>query len=127
MRNRAPWCKVLFQPQAKYGDEVCLKTEGLQYLGLENTKSSRRNAGLLHGTPKDMETISRMFEVPLRETFRDFGPSNNYSKEIGDLFNAKSDRVVKCLSGLTIRVSVRRFGASVRHISVSCEIFLNSI
>ena len=127
MRNRAPWCDVLFQPQAKYGDEVCIKTEGLQYLGLGNTKSSKRNAGFLNGPPKDTETRLRIFEVPLREPFRDFGPSNSYSKEIRDLFNAKSDRVVKCLSGFTIRVSVRRFGASVRHISVPCGLLLNSI
>jgi hypothetical protein len=72
MRNGGPWCDVLFQPQAKYGDEVWLKTEGLQYPELENTEGSTKNVGVLDGSINDMKTRSRTFEVPLRETFRDF-------------------------------------------------------
>jgi hypothetical protein len=96
--------------------------EGLQFPRLENTESSERNADVLGGPLKDMETGFRNFEVPLVETF-----SGGYSKQMEDYFNAKSDRVTKYLPGITVRVSVRRFGALVRHVSISLWTFFLTV
>jgi hypothetical protein len=123
LRHRAPWCGVLFEPHVRYGDEVLpLKLENLEK-GLANAKSVTRFAVVQNALLKDMEMSreirSRMFEVPLSEIFPGCRLSNaHHSKHNLDLFNLSSDRVVKYLSGITVRASVRRFGGSVRHLSI---------
>lgn len=128
LRNWTPWCDVLFQPHVKYGDDILPPKMVILEKRLENAESFTRLAVVQNAPFKDTEKRSRMFEVPLSETFPGCHLSSAYDSKLNqELFNSRSDRVVKYLSGITVRVSVRRFGNSVRHLCIRWGPLLNSI
>jgi hypothetical protein len=114
-KNGAPWCDAVAEAEINIdtgtSDDSSSVTKESENEDVLRSHRRKHQSGFLR---QEFETIQKMFQAPLRETFQypvdSHNPSNIPDAILSSMqiFEDKSDRAIKHLENITLRVAARR-------------------